>query len=321
MICCLTKFKNSLTNSFAVCAPLLGTMILLFVTTHGAFAATALEPKIFGTADEAVAALVKAAKEKDAKPLLEVLGPDAKSFVETGDPVNDRESRERFAKAYEEFHALTKASDTQMKLEVGKDRWPFPIPLVKTSAGWIFDTKEGKEEITNRRIGRNELDVIQVCLAYVDAQREYYRRDPDGDKLLQYAQKFASTKGKRDGLYYETKAGERPSPLGPLVAQARAEGYQRSGDKPVAYHGYYYKILTGQGKDAPGGAYDYTVNGKMMGGFGMVAYPAQYGSSGIMTFLVNHDGVVYQKNLGPNTASIAQSITKFNPDKTWTAVK
>jgi hypothetical protein len=146
-------------------------------------------------------------------------------------------------------------------------------------------------------------------------------RDPDGDKLLQYAQKFISAKGKRDGLYYETKAGEQPSPLGPQVAQARAEGYKATAGKPVPYHGYYYKILTGQGKDAPGGAYDYTVRGRMMGGFGMVAYPAQYGSSGIMTFIVNHDGVVYQKNLGPNTASVAQSMTKFNPDKTWTAVK
>src|SRR5262249_4934499 len=212
MICCLTKRTNSSTNSFAVRAPLLTIMILLSITTHRTFGAVAPKQKIFATPDEAVAALIKAAKEKDTKPLLEILGPDAKSFVETSDPVNDRESRERFTKAYEDFHALTKASDTQMNLEVGKDRWPFPIPLVKTSAGWIFDTKVGKEEITNRRIGRNELDVIRVCLAYVDAQREYYRRDPDGDKMIQYAQKFLTTKGKRDGLYYETKAGEPPSP-------------------------------------------------------------------------------------------------------------
>ena len=163
--------------------------------------------------------------------------------------------------------------------------------------------------------------MIQVSLAIVDAEREYYRRDPDGDKLLQYAQKLISTKGKRDGLYWETKPNEQPSPLGPLVAQARAEGYKGAGGKPVPYHGYYYKLLTGQGKDAPGGAYDYLVRGKMMGGFGVVAYPAQYGSSGIMTFIVNHDGVVYQKDLGTKTASIAQSMTKFNPDKTWTAVK
>jgi hypothetical protein len=188
---------------------------------------------------------------------------------------------------------------------------------VKERAGWRFDTAEGKEEILNRRIGRNELDVIQVCLAYVDAQREYYRRDPDGDSLLQYAQKFFSTKGKRDGLYWESTPGEEESPLGLLVAEARAEGYKEGGGNPVPYHGYYYKILTGQGKDAPGGAYDYIVRGKMMGGFGMVAYPAQYGSSGITTFIVNHDGVVYQKDLGPKTAEIARSMTRFNPDKTW----
>ena len=208
-----------------------------------------------------------------------------------------------------------------MVLQTGKDEWPFPIPLVKENDRWRFDTSAGKEEIINRRIGRNELDVIQVCLAIVDAEREYYQRDPDGDKLLQYAQKFISTKGKRDGLYWETKPDEQPSPLGPLVAQARGEGYKGAAGKPIPYHGYYYKILTGQGKDAPGGAYDYLVKGKMMGGFGMVAYPAQYGSSGIMTFIVNHDGVVYQKDLGANTASVAQSMTKFNPDKTWTAVK
>jgi hypothetical protein len=256
-------------------------------------------------------------KNNDEKALLEILGPEAKPIIGSGDPVSDRQTRERFVKAYEEAHSLVKSGDDTVVLQTGKDEWPFPIPLVKESAGWRFDTAEGKEEILNRRIGRNELDVIQVCLAYVDAQREYYRRDPDGDSLLQYAQKFFSTKGKQDGLYWESAPGEEESPFGPLVAEARAEGYKKGGDKPVPYHGYYYKILTGQGKDAPGGAYDYIVRGKMMGGFGMVAYPAQYGSSGIMTFVVNHDGVVYQKDLGPQTAQVAQSITRFNPDKTW----
>jgi Protein of unknown function (DUF2950) len=156
-----------------------------------------------------------------------------------------------------------------------------------------------------------------VCLAYVDAQREYYMRNPLNAALLQYASKFISTKGKRDGLYWETSADEPPSPWGPLVARARREGYKRATGKPVPYHGYYYKMLTGQGPDAPDGAYDYVVRGKMIGGFALVAYPAQYGSSGIMTFIVNHDGVVYQKDFGPNTAATAQSMTKFNPDKTW----
>ena len=286
-----------------------------------AFGATAVKQKTFASAEEGVKALMEAVKKNDTNAVLAILGPEAKSLIESGDQVSDRAAGERFVKFYEESNKLVKSGDTKAVLEVGKDAWPFPIPLVKESAGWRFDTQEGKEEIINRRIGRNELDVIQVCLAIVDAEREYYQRDPDGDKLLQYAQKFISTKGKRDGLYWETKSGEQPSPLGLLVARARGEGYKGAGGKPVPYHGYYYKLLTGQGKDAPGGAYDYLVRGKMMGGFGVVAYPAQYGSSGIMTFIVNHDGVVYQKDLGAKTASVAQAMTKFNPDKTWTAVK
>ena len=281
----------------------------------------AVKQKTFASPEEGVKALMEAVKKNDTNATLAILGPEAKSLIASGDQVSDRAAGERFVKSYEESNKLVKSGDTKAILEVGKDAWPFPIPLVKESVGWRFDTQEGKEEIINRRIGRNELDVIQVCLALVDAEREYYQRDPDGDKLLQYAQKFISTKGKRDGLYWETKPDEQPSPLGPLIARARGEGYKGAGGKPVPYHGYYYKLLTGQGKDAPGGAYDYLVRGKMMGGFGVVAYPAQYGSSGIMTFIVNHDGVVYQKDLGTKTASIAQSMTKFNPDKTWTAVK
>jgi Protein of unknown function (DUF2950) len=268
-----------------------------------------------------VKALIDAALKNDMKGILEILGSDAKSILVSGDPVADNEGRERFVKSYDEANKLVKSGEAQMVLEVGKDEWPFLILLVKKSNGWRFDTKEGKEEIINPRIGRNELDVIQVCLAIVDAEREYYQRDPDGDKLLQYAQKLISTKGKRDGLYWETKPNEQPSPLGSLVARAGAEGYKGAGGKPVPYHGYYYRLLTGQGKDASGGAYDYLMQGKMIGGFGVVAYPAQYGSSGIMTLIVNHDGVVYQKDLGRKTASVAQSMTKFNPDKTWTAVK
>ena len=286
-----------------------------------AFGADAVKQKTFSSPEEGVKALMEATKKNDTKAMLAILGPEAKSLIETGDQVSDRAAFERFVKSYEEANKLVKSGDTKAILEVGKDAWPFPIPLVKENAGWRFDTHEGKEEIINRRVGRNELDAIQVSLAVVDAEREYYQRDPDGDKLLQYAQKLISTKGKRDGLYWETKPGEQPSPLGLLVARARGEGYKGAGGKPVPYHGYYYKLLTGQGKDAPGGAYDYLVRGKMMGGFGVVAYPAQYGSSGIMTFIVNHDGVVYQKDLGAKTASVAQAMTKFNPDKTWTAVK
>jgi len=209
------------------------------------------------------------------------------------------------------------SEDKKVILQVGKDDWPFPIPLVKDGTNWRFDSERGKEELSNRIIGRNELDVIQVCLAYVDAQREYYMHNPRGVALPQYASKFMSTQGKRDGLYWATTTDEPPSPLGPLLAQARREGYNPTAGKSIPYHGYYYKMLTGQGPSAPDGAYDYVVRGQMIGGFAMVAYPAQYGESGIMTFIVNHDGVVYQKDLGPHTAATAQSMTKFNPDETW----
>jgi hypothetical protein len=271
----------------------------------------------FPSPEAGVQALIEAAKHNNTKSLLQVLGSEAQSFINTGDPVSDQASRARFVQAYEEAHTLVQSGDRRVILQIGKDAWPFPIPLVKNSTSWRFDSKEGKEEILNRRIGRNELDVIQVCLAYVDAQREYYMRNPQRLALLQYASKFISTQGKRDGLYWETTTEEPPSPLGPLVAQARREGYKRTAGKPTPYHGYYYKILTGQGPNAPGGAYNYIVRGQMIGGFAMVAYPAQYGSSGIMTFIVNHDGVVYEKDLGPSTAALAQSMTRFNPDETW----
>ena len=296
-------------------------IVLASASAREALGANAPKQQTFASPEEGVRALIDAAKSNDTKGVLNILGLEAKSLIESGDQVSDRAARERFVASYEDANKLVKSGDSKIVLETGKDDWPFPIPLVKENDRWRFDTQEGKEEIINRRIGRNELDAIQVSLAVVDAEREYYQRDPDGDKLLQYAQKLISTKGKRDGLFWETKPGEEPSPLGPLVARARGEGYKGAGGKPVPYHGYYYKLLTGQGKDASGGAYDYLVRGKMMGGFGVVAYPAQYGSSGIMTFIVNHDGVVYQKDLGTKTASVAQAMTKFNPDKTWTAVK
>src|SRR5215831_1515936 len=272
----------------------------------------------FASPEAGVQALIDAAKNNDTKTMLTILGPEARAYLNTGDAVSDRASLARFVQAYEEAHALVPSGDTKVSLQIGNDEWPFPVPLVKDNTSWRFDSKEGKEEILNRRIGRNELDVIQVCLAYVDAQREYYMSNPQHAALLHYAAKFRSTPGKRDGLYWETKADEPPSPLGPLVAQARKEGYKREAGKPTAYHGYYYKILTAQGPNAPDGAYDYMVRGKMIGGFALVAYPAQYGSSGIMTFIVNYDGVVYQKDLGPQTTTQAQSITKFDPDETWT---
>jgi hypothetical protein len=281
-------------------------------------AAADAKQKIFASADEAVKALMAAIKSHDLKAMQGILGPGSGELVRSGDAVADKAGRERFLKAYEEANKLETSGDAKATLTIGKDGWPFPIPVVKGAAGWRFDAKAGKEEILNRRIGRNELAVIQVLQAYVDAQREYYLRNPQGDKLLHYAQRVASTQGKRDGLYFPTKAGEQPSPLGPLVDSARAEGYKKGeGGKPVPYHGYYYRVLKGQGPDAPGGAYDYVAKGKMIGGFAMIAWPATYENSGVMTFMVNHDGVVYEKDLGPGTTAAVQKVTKFNPDKSW----
>jgi Protein of unknown function (DUF2950) len=312
------------TKNFADCAPvwrrrlmMVFILCLMLLDSVGIAMGAAVRQQSFPSPEEGVRALMEAAKHNDTASLLQVLGPEAQPFLNTGDPVSDQASRARFVQAYEEAHTLVLVGETQVILQIGNDAWPFPIPLVKDTTRWRFDAKEGKEEILNRNIGRNELDVIQVCLAYVDAQREYYRSNPQHLALLQYAAKFMSTQGKRDGLYWETTADEPPSPLGPLVAQARREGYERTVGKPIPYHGYYYKMLTGQGPSAPDGAYDYVVRGQMIGGFAMVAYPAQYGSSGIMTFIVNHDGVVYQKDFGPNTTALAPSMTKFNPDETW----
>ena len=295
-------------------------VVALFFALACAGSALAAETKqkAFATPEEAVKELIAAVKAGDAKAMQAILGPGSREIVSSGDAAADKAGRERFAKSFDEANKLDKAGDTKAVLSIGKDAWPFPVPVVKDAAGWRFDAKAGKEEILNRRIGRNELSVIQALQAYVDAQREYYLRNPAGDKLLQYAQKIASTQGKRDGLYFPTKAGEKPSPLGPLVDSARAEGYKKGeGGKPVPFHGYHFRILKGQGADAKGGAYDYVASGKMIGGFAMIAWPATYDNSGVMTFMVNHDGVVYEKDLGPETAAAVQKIAKFNPDKTW----
>ena len=275
--------------------------------------------KSFKSPEEAVKALTEAVKGNDTKELLAIFGPSGKELVSSGDKVADETGRERFVKAYEEMNKLVNENDKKVILHIGNGDWPFPIPIVKKGESWFFDTTAGREEILNRRIGRNELNTIQVCLAIVDAQREYVLKDRDGDKLLEYAQKFSSRKGEKDGLYWEANEGEPQSPLGPLIARAATEGY--SGKRPVGrrnpYHGYYYKLLKAQGKNAPGEEYDYVVKGKMIGGFALVAYPAEYGNSGVMTFIVNQDGVVHQKDLGKDTEKIATAMKKFDPDKTW----
>jgi hypothetical protein len=296
--------------------------IMLAGFYQSAFAADAKQ-KSFKSPEEAVKALVGAVKGDDTKELLTIFGPEGKELISSGDEVADKAGRDRFVKAYEEINKLVSENDKRVILHVGNEEWPFPLPVVKKGENWFFDTKAGKEEILNRRIGRNELNAIQVCLAYVDAQREYVLKDRDGDKLLEYAQKFVSKKGEKDGLYWEAREGEEQSPLGPLMAKAVKEGYtgKKSGEKPSPYHGYYYKILKAQGKNAPGGEYDYMVKGKMIGGFALVAYPAEYGNSGIMTFIVNHDGVVYEKDLGKDTEKIATAMKKFDLDRIWKKVE
>jgi hypothetical protein len=286
-------------------------------------AATKANPKTFASPEEAVKALVDAMKTGDRAQLSVLFGPGSESVISSGDDVKDKLERERFLKDYEEKNSIERKGDDEAILQVGKDDWPLPIPIRKKGSAWSFDTKAGKEEILNRRIGRNELNTIDVLDAYVTAQREYASTDWDGDGVYPYAQKFRSTPGKKDGLYWVAKEGEKPSPLGPFAAHAAQEGYTRKEktEKPFPYYGYYFKILKAQGKHAPGGAYDYVVKGNMILGFGLVAYPAKYGSSGIMTFIVNQEGVVYQKDLGKGTAKAAGAMKRYDPDPTWKKVE
>jgi hypothetical protein len=278
----------------------------------------------FATPDEAVDAIVAAARTDNKATLVKILGPHAEKIIHSGDKVADREAREKFLAAYDKKHALDIDEDDndRASLVVGSEEWPMPIPLVRTGQGWWFDTAAGEEEILNRRIGRNELNVIEVCRAYVDAQREFAAQHKLGDHKHEYAQRFTSTSGQHDGLYWETKDGEAESPLGPLIASATAEGYkEKTLSKHTPYHGYFYKILTKQGPHSPMGAKDYIKDGHMTRGFALVAFPDRYGDSGVMTFIVNRHGIVFQKNLGPDTAKIAAGITEFDPDEGWSVVQ
>jgi Protein of unknown function (DUF2950) len=276
----------------------------------------------YKSAQEAVDGLVAAVKAGNTDGIVAVLGPKGRELASSGDAVADAAARERFKTAYDESHELKQEGDARAVLVIGKEEYPFPIPIIAEGGSWRFDTVAGAQEILNRRIGANELAAIEVMRAYVDAQREYAGVDRDG-KGVQYARKLLSDEGKRDGLYWPTVEGEDESPLGPLVANARAEGYRRAANSnaPAPYHGYVFKILARQGKDAPGGDRDYIVNGRMIGGFGLVAAPAEYGNSGVMTFIVDQDGDVLQKDLGSDSAQITAAMTEFNPDVTWKAAK
>jgi len=279
--------------------------------------------QIFGSPDEAVNALIAAATNHDTNALRAIFGPEGHELV-SPDVVQATEEFKTFVQRLTEKTRLSTNSDSNITLELGADGWSFPIPLVKQNGQWLFDTAAGKTEILNRRIGMNELGAIDVCHAYVDAQREYAGQDRLGDGVLAYAQFLRSTPGTHDGLFWPAKPGEELSPLGPFVAAARVEGYHRTAkmlnDEQAPYHGYYFKILTRQGKCAPGGKYDYLINGRMIAGFALVAWPAEWGNTGVMTLIVNQQGKVYQCNLDKKTAKIASAMTRFDPDSQWTPV-
>ena len=273
----------------------------------------------FRTPDEAASALVNAAKAGDMKAFMTVLGPDGEDIVSSGDEVADAETRQKFVAAYDAKHQISFDGDDKATMVIGQEDFPLPIPLVRKDGMWKFDSAAGRDEILFRRIGRNELDAIQACLAYVDAQNEYAEKDRTGAGINTYAQRIISGPGKKDGLYWPASQGEEDSPLGELIAQATQQGY-RVGEGRSPFHGYYFKILTKQGAAAAGGELDYVVRGKMIGGFALVAYPAEYRNSGVMTFIVNHAGTVFQKDLGPNTAKLAERMSSFNPDQSWQRV-
>ena len=275
--------------------------------------------KTFATPEAAVAALVAAASTGDNKAFRVIFGPLAEE-IENPDRAQAANELSAFNAAVNQQQQLVRESDSKCVLEVGTNSWPFPVPIVKRNGQWFFDTAAGKDELFNRRIGRNELATLQAVRAYVEAQREYASRDRDADEVLEYAQKIISTPGAKDGLFWSPDLDGEISPLGPFAADAAAEGYKKRkspGDEPQPFHGYFFKILTRQGQHAPGGKYDYVINRNMIGGFALVAWPAEYGESGIMTFIVNQQGRVYQKNLGQDTSKAAEAMKEYDPDKTW----
>lgn len=325
----------------------LGAFLAAALLLGGAGWARAEAPKSFPSPESAVKAMVEAFKADNRAELLKIFGPEAEDMVNSGDETADKAERAAFVKAYKTKHALVpyedaleeaKAGETgatakagkaapgpeRRTLEVGEKNWPFPIPLVADATGkqWSFDTKAGLDDVLDRRIGRNELSAIEVCRAYVDAQYDYYKLNPDNAIIPHFAARVISSPGKRDGLYWETKEGEPESPMGGRIAEASAEGYAvPQQGKQKAYHGYLYRILTGQGKHAQQGAFNYMGGDDLMfGGFALLAVPANYGVSGVMTFMVNQDGAVYEKNLGEDTAALASKITVFDPDPTWSKI-
>ena len=292
---------------------------LLFLALAAAARAQGDGRATFPAPEAAAEALLAAAVAKDKAAIVAILGRDTNDWLFTGDAVEDDQAMERFVAAYRQKRAFEKKGEAALILVVGNGEFPVPFPLVRAGAGWAFDAAMGKEELLNRRIGRNELRAVSVLAALVAAQWEYAAEPRDGALAAQFARRIRSSPGRRDGLYWPTKEGERESPLGPLMAEAARDGYAAAvaGTARVPFHGYYYGILAAQGPAAPGGAASYIVNGRMIGGFAAIAYPARYGASGVMTFIVGHDGAVYEKDLGPNTAALAAAMRAFDPDQTW----
>src|SRR6516162_5360962 len=310
-----THTKNIRTAFFraAVLAALMVSMNFGYLTAQGT------TQKSYATPKEAVLALVSAAKADDPNQLMQIFGPEATAILHSGDQVADTQTREKFLEKYDQMNRLKTEDNGEVTLYIGAENWPFPISLVKKNNAWMFDTVAGKKEILYRRIGRNEFDTIDTLHALVDAQKEYVSEPRDGN-TKQYAQKLLSDEGKHDGLYWKTPEGQPTSPVGPLIAEAFKEGYRKE-EGPVPFHGYTYRLLRSQGSGAPGGAKDYTVDGKLTGGFAFIAYPVKYRNSGVMTFIVNQDGKIYQKDLGTNTEALASAITSYNPDSTWKAAE
>ena len=281
--------------------------------------AFAADQKTFATPEAAVDSLLAALEKDDLDTLFDIFGREYEDELIGGDPIASREARKEVFEKAQEMHELRDDGENRKVLIIGSESWPVPFPLVNEGGSWRFDTAAGIEEVVNRRIGNNELNAIATCRAYISAQIEYASADHDGDEVLEYAQQITSTEGKKDGLYWEAGENEEISPFGPLVADAK--GYMEGHEPGDPFKGYYYKILTRQGEDAPGGRYDYIINGNMIAGFAMIAFPADYANSGIMTFICNHQGKVYQKNLGDDSDIIAAGIDVYNPDASWTEVK